>query len=41
MATRGCNADDALAELVRLSQHTNTKLRDVADMIVREAGLSE
>ena len=31
-------AADAFAELVRISQHTNTKLREVASLLVAEAG---
>jgi GAF domain-containing protein len=35
MAQRQCDADEAFGILVRLSQQTNTKLRDVATTLVR------
>ena len=35
--TRGCTAQEAFDILVRLSQDTNRKLRDVAEVLVREA----
>ncbi|MFI5614059.1 ANTAR domain-containing protein [Amycolatopsis sp. NPDC051903] len=36
MGQRRCDADEALALLIRLSQDTNTKLRDVADAFLDE-----
>lgn len=37
MAQRHCDADEAFAILVGASQNTNTKLRDIAARLVREA----
>lgn len=37
MAERRCSADDAFAELVRRSQHSNRKLREVAAEVVAAA----
>jgi GAF domain-containing protein len=37
MGQRRCNAQEAFDVLVRLSQDSNRKLRDVADALVREA----
>jgi AmiR/NasT family two-component response regulator len=37
MTVRGCSPEDAFAYLVKRSMHTNTKLRDVADQIVKAA----
>ena len=37
MAARRCNADEAFAVLVRLSQQSHRKLRDVAQALVDEA----
>jgi GAF domain-containing protein len=37
IARFGCTADDAFARLTKESQHTNTKLRDVAKGIVESA----
>jgi transcriptional regulator with GAF, ATPase, and Fis domain len=36
MGQRGCDADEAFAILVRLSQQTNRKLRDVASLLVEK-----
>ena len=42
MGQRRCTATDAFEILVRLSQHTNRKLRDVAEALVQDAvGTSE
>ena len=37
MGQRGCGADDAFDVLVRLSQNSNRKLRDVAQAVVDQA----
>jgi AmiR/NasT family two-component response regulator len=37
MVTRRCDADAAFDGLVELSQSTNRKLREVAELLVREA----
>ena len=37
MATRACTDDDAFAALVRMSQHDNVKLRNLAAQIVADA----
>ena len=37
MARRGLSSDDAFDELVRISQNTNTKVRDVAAAMVADA----
>ena len=38
MATNRCDADEAFKTLVRLSQSTHRKLRDLADEVVAKAG---
>lgn len=40
MGSRGCSAEDAFSVLVRVSQDTNRKLRDVAQALVDEARTS-
>ena len=37
MTLRGLSTDEALAHLVRVSQDTNVKVRDVAQVVVDEA----
>ncbi len=41
MGERSCSSDDAFQVLVRVSQHSNAKLRDIAHALVRRATASD